>query len=1250
MTKSAMLEADGKMNDKGSFIVPTMDGFDLLTKSIEERYGYKFNADSEDWGSLRQTWKRVAGEKNRLQQEALTVNSKGEFEFEDVSHTLNGDYNERFGDVSFLDERLAEFGLSTIYTSQLNGKVAAKAVSDRSSQLDTMLERQAQAKRQAEKAFNNSDNDPLLKQELDKQAEILSSIEKEREAIKVKQRAAEKNDLSEYLSADSDGVDKYLYAQMKRNMPLVATKKDAGTFVHASGYVLFSEKGGTTVSQSDRVDVPEFHPMIGDGAIWSEIAKHARNEDGSWNKNVFEDALRDQLGDEEYANHVQLRDDFAKNVGQKDAGEYYDLSVLNNIRLHEILNYNDDGTGISFKEQRLSGKDFLQNAMALNKRGQLLIDKNVHADKGFILRNTRGKLPESMQKELESSGVQTMIISSKGLLNKGFNANHQETNETALNYKLEDGRVMLKRKYDPSKGISPTQVKGEVQGIEWYVANHHLDGVTFMHPSLFDAMRMDMGLEKGTGALKASYVGGDKESGMFLGKQAIYKATPDMQEFMEREGVHQFVFDTSAKQTGKRKAVDVVVNDGKWELGYNNETPTVRTSDSISLEGFTNHSGGANGADTSWDVIGRSYGMTRNNHYYHEEKTPIGNKQISESDLNEGKVESAKAASRNFGYKYKTMKDQRLVRNWAQVKYSDSVFAIGEIAATGDKLFPNQRNDTRTAINPSVMGGTGYAVGMAINNKKPVYVFNQKKGSYDIGWYKYDPSKSDFVRTETPILTENFAGIGTREINEHGRKAIEEAYKRTIESQQVVFAPSKPIKFSVGFDSIRQNASSSEHLHKMTEDQYAPVQLATNIMDGRASDAWMERHVMPSFVGNDYHNDLFSSLWSGSDYVKNPDRKWNMERADIDKLDMGEVGVQQLKDVLTYRGDMVMGSNQQRIYQRAVEEIMMRRMSSNFEASTGEDGMVTSNDIFEAKSLSTQGGAADRILKIAMSSNQVTPAIMNMQHVRDYFQQSMTNYFTKRVMRPKIKHSAVGVLTAQTPHTMNTHGFIEEGEFMLHGGYKDKMIRWVKTDKDGKLVSTKKKFSEAWKEYQLAIDFENNEGGSFSDFSRLTNIQIETKENLLSKIKEAVLEGNIIRLPMTELVDTFKKDANGRAIKERIISHGKDGVGTIVTDKYRAMSGLLKSSGYEEVLNGTWMYKGSSAIKTMQDLLSFSVIRVPADSPSGTRILKFKGFTDQDGAGLVLNNLDMMQIGGADLDIDKAFFFKDRESMSLISR
>lgn len=67
------------------------------------------------------------------------------------------------------------------------------------------------------------------------------------------------------------------------------------------------------------------------------------------------------------------------------------------------------------------------------------------------------------------------------------------------------------------------------------------------------------------------------------------------------------------------------------------------------LADYVNHSGGALGSDSYWDLIGNHYGMVTNKHYYHEHKTSRGNTQITDQDYLEGKKESAKAARRNWG-------------------------------------------------------------------------------------------------------------------------------------------------------------------------------------------------------------------------------------------------------------------------------------------------------------------------------------------------------------------------------------------------------------------------------------------------------------------------------------------------------------------------------------------------------------------------------------------------------------------------
>ena len=196
---------------------------------------------------------------------------------------------------------------------------------------------------------------------------------------------------------------------------------------------------------------------------------------------------------------------------------------------------------------------------------------------------------------------------------------------------------------------------------------------------------------------------------------------------------------------------------------------------------YTNHSGGASGADSIWDKIGREFGVINHRHYYQGERSehnaPFGNIEITTEDYEEGRYKVAQAAKRNYGYQYSAMKDPRLIRNWSQVKYADAIFAIGKIVQPGEKIFPNKPSDTRLAVSPSVTGGTGYAVGMAINEGKPVHVFDQSKKS----WFVWNGE--NFIQEETPVLTKNFAGIGTREIDSFGEQAIRDVYDKTFESE-----------------------------------------------------------------------------------------------------------------------------------------------------------------------------------------------------------------------------------------------------------------------------------------------------------------------------------------------------------------------------------------------------------------------------------------------------------------------------------
>jgi hypothetical protein len=66
---------------------------------------------------------------------------------------------------------------------------------------------------------------------------------------------------------------------------------------------------------------------------------------------------------------------------------------------------------------------------------------------------------------------------------------------------------------------------------------------------------------------------------------------------------------------------------------------------------------------------------------------------------------------------------------------------------------------------------------MGINHQKDIYVFDQSINS----WFRWSYSTMSFIKLEgSPIIkTQDFAGIGTREITEEGINAIKDVYTNT---------------------------------------------------------------------------------------------------------------------------------------------------------------------------------------------------------------------------------------------------------------------------------------------------------------------------------------------------------------------------------------------------------------------------------------------------------------------------------------
>ena len=97
-------------------------------------------------------------------------------------------------------------------------------------------------------------------------------------------------------------------------------------------------------------------------------------------------------------------------------------------------------------------------------------------------------------------------------------------------------------------------------------------------------------------------------------------------------------------------------------------------------------------------------------------------------------------------------------RDYLQAKAGDAVFAFGVIKNPGDL---NAKGKEVKSKHQSVDGGTGYAVQMAINMNKPVYVYDIEKHS----WYIFNQTTQQFDKFDgIPTLTPKFTGVGTRAI------------------------------------------------------------------------------------------------------------------------------------------------------------------------------------------------------------------------------------------------------------------------------------------------------------------------------------------------------------------------------------------------------------------------------------------------------------------------------------------------------
>ena len=255
---------------------------------------------------------------------------------------------------------------------------------------------------------------------------------------------------------------------------------------------------------------------------------------------------------------------------------------------------------------------------------------------------------------------------------------------------------------------------------------------------------------------------------------------------------------------------------------------------------YTMNSGGAYGGDTYWDVIGRSFGLTKINHF-----RPADNQRLSKT-LRDRNVKPFSITHEQSNYAREQIKQltgrdlpydiggELLARDFYQVDKSDGVFAVANI----------------TSSQKAVEGGTNMAVQVGIKQGKPVHVYDLNTER----WYQYNQSTGKFEVEDTPVLTKSFAGVGTRNIqnykvNKNGQWVDREGY--------------------VGYDKALKAANAIKAVYQKTFNN-TTTSSTVNIYAGTGENADLSNFAIRPFTHhfNDGSVKEFQSVEQAFQYIK----------------------------------------------------------------------------------------------------------------------------------------------------------------------------------------------------------------------------------------------------------------------------------------------------------------------------------------------------------------------------------------------
>jgi hypothetical protein len=182
----------------------------------------------------------------------------------------------------------------------------------------------------------------------------------------------------------------------------------------------------------------------------------------------------------------------------------------------------------------------------------------------------------------------------------------------------------------------------------------------------------------------------------------------------------------------------------------------------MNREDFILFSGGAAGAEAEFGATAERLGIEEVNFTFdgHTHIRQRGLRFLNHEELAAGDV-SLEYISRLMNRRFTDSPGFRKVLQsiWYQINAGQEIYVVGTILDDG-----------------TVKGGTGWGAEFAKLCNKPLFVFDQDRGT----WHAWDRSQWRALGSGAPVVTHaHFTGTGTRLLNDRGRAAIADLFARS---------------------------------------------------------------------------------------------------------------------------------------------------------------------------------------------------------------------------------------------------------------------------------------------------------------------------------------------------------------------------------------------------------------------------------------------------------------------------------------